>query len=92
MIKDGYYGCEEFLHRLPLFLDGEHEAADDRLLQEHLSWCEKCLAKYRFERRLIDSVRSTLARVPVPDHLAGRIAALLARSGRNSLDEEKSHD
>lgn len=81
MIKDGYFGCEDFLHRLPVFLDGEHDPADDRLLREHLDRCQGCLAKYRFERNLLESIRSVLTAVRVPDSLAARVAAIVAQAG-----------
>lgn len=78
MIQDGYFGCEEFLHRLPSLLDGEHDPADDRLLHDHLAWCEKCLRKYRFERRVIETIRDRLAEIQLPAGLQDRVAALLA--------------
>jgi anti-sigma factor (TIGR02949 family) len=78
MIQEGYFGCEEFLHRLPLLLDGEHDPADDRLLRSHLSWCEKCLHKYRFELGVIEAIRKRLAEIELPAGWKDRVAAMLA--------------
>lgn len=77
MVREGYFGCEEFLHRLPRLLDGEHDPADDWRLHDHLAWCEGCLRKYRFERQLIDAVRSRLAQIEVPPRLRERVASML---------------
>lgn len=78
MVQDGYFSCEEFLHRLPGFLDREHHPADEALLRDHLVWCERCLRKYRFERALIDVVRQRLSSVEVPAGLQDRVAAVLS--------------
>lgn len=78
MVQDGYFGCEEFLHRLPRLLDGEHHPAEEALLHDHLAWCEKCLRKYRFERTVLDEIRRKLRGVPLPDGLRDRVQSLLA--------------
>lgn len=78
MVQEGYFSCEEFLHRLPALLDGEHGPGHTALLDDHLAWCQRCLRKYRFERALIDILRQRLSSVEVPAGLHDRVAAVLA--------------
>src|SRR3954452_14487585 len=41
--------CEEVLHRLYHFLDGEVAAADRGTIQQHLDACMACLEAFEFE-------------------------------------------
>ena len=74
--------CEEVFDRLDDFLDRELTPVEIRLVQEHLETCAACASEYRFESRVLDSVRGKLRRITVPPSLR---AEILRRLG----EEEK---
>lgn len=69
--------CEEALHTLYHYLDGE--LTEDRRLaiRRHLDQCEPCLHTFGFEAEL-KRVIARSCRDQVPDHLRSKIAAALA--------------
>jgi anti-sigma factor (TIGR02949 family) len=46
--------CEEALHFLATYLDGELGPETDRELEAHLARCRSCYSRADFERRLKD--------------------------------------
>ena len=69
--------CEEVFARLDDYLDRELAAEDMALVREHLETCAICAAEHRFERHVIDDLRSKLRRIRAPEPLTARITALL---------------
>jgi mycothiol system anti-sigma-R factor len=69
--------CEDALHELYGFLDGE--LTDDRrkLIQHHLDDCQPCAEPYDFEAELRSVIR-TKCQEQVPDDLMDKVRAALA--------------
>jgi mycothiol system anti-sigma-R factor len=65
--------CEEALHELYHFLDGELTDDRRRLISSHLDGCSTCLGVFDFEVEL-RRVISQRCRDSVPDGLRERIA------------------
>lgn len=72
--------CEEALHELYHFLDGE--LTDDRreLISTHLDGCTTCLGAFDFEADLRNVVAQK-CRDTVPDSLRARIAEAIGHRG-----------
>jgi mycothiol system anti-sigma-R factor len=72
--------CQEAVHTLYHFLDGE--LTDDRRahIQRHLEACGPCLEAFDFEAEL-RLIVARKCRERVPDELRARIAAVLASEG-----------
>lgn len=69
--------CEQTVHFLFRYLDGDLGEVEETLVDAHLVHCRRCARKLRFERRVIDSLRGKLQSVRAPDALKARIAHLL---------------
>lgn len=69
--------CEDALHELYGFLDGE--LTDDRrnLIQHHLDDCQPCAEPYDFEAELRSVIRKK-CQEQVPDDLIDKVRAALA--------------
>lgn len=78
MVQDGYLSCEEFVTRLPRFLDHDLPGLDHALMRLHLEACERCLAKHRFERAVLDGIRDRLRSVEMPPDFKDRVLTLIA--------------
>jgi anti-sigma factor (TIGR02949 family) len=70
--------CAELIHGLPSFLDDEVAAVEREAFAAHLDRCAHCLATYRFERKVLATVKRKLRTGAVPGDLARRIGALIA--------------
>jgi len=69
--------CEEVFKRLDDYLDRELAPEEVVLVNEHLESCVACASEYRFERTVLDAVRSRLRRLAVPAELVTRLVARL---------------
>lgn len=80
--------CQEAIHRLYHFLDGELTAEKRAEIRQHLDECHPCLDVFDFEAEL----RSMIAhkcRDRVPDHLRAKVAAAIGHeSGPGSGDAD----
>jgi mycothiol system anti-sigma-R factor len=74
---DGKRPCDEVLHELYHFLDGELTFERRIEIQRHLDECGPCLEAFDFEAEL-RSVVAERCRERVPDGLRERIAGLLS--------------
>lgn len=77
--------CEEALHELYHFLDGELTTDRRSLITNHLDSCSTCLGAFDFEADL-RRVVSQRCQETVPDALRQRIAKLLVHEHPGSLD------
>jgi len=73
--------CDEVLSRLDDYLDRNLSSEEVRLVDQHLDECLRCLQKYRFERSLLDGIRSRLRRISLPPHLLASIKLRLDAAG-----------
>jgi len=64
--------CEEVLHRLYHFLDGEVAAADRGTIQQHLDACMACLEAFEFEAEF-KVIVATKCKEQAPADLRARI-------------------
>ncbi len=69
----GAIDCEESIHHLYHFLDGELTEDRRRELQAHLDSCAPCVGKYEFEAEL-RRVIADRCKDHVPDELRRRVA------------------
>ncbi|MGP8163169.1 MAG: mycothiol system anti-sigma-R factor [Acidimicrobiales bacterium] len=69
----GAIDCEESIHHLYHFLDGELTEDRRRELQAHLDGCAPCVGKYEFEAEL-RRVIADRCKDHVPDELRRRVA------------------
>ena len=78
-VEDLYKGgdCQEALHTLYHYLDGELTEERRLVIQKHLQECEPCLHAFDFEAEL-KVVIARSCRDQVPDHLRARIADALS--------------
>ena len=73
--------CEETFARLDDYLDRHLSAGEMLKVREHLELCEVCASEFRFERGVIEQVRSKLRRVEAPADLLSRISLALREEG-----------
>lgn len=69
--------CAHTVHYLFRYLDGDLGDVVEDLVNAHLDHCHRCASKFRFERRVIDTLRGKLQSVHAPDSLKLRMALLL---------------
>ena len=75
------YTCQEAFRRLDDYLDRELSAEEMRLVREHVELCAVCAAEFKFERSVVDGVRSKLRQVDLPPDLIARVIGSLPRGG-----------
>jgi mycothiol system anti-sigma-R factor len=68
--------CDDAVHQLYLYLDGELTPQKRELIQHHLDGCPPCFEAYDFEAEL-RIVIAQKCREQVPDHLRVRVARAL---------------
>ena len=71
--------CSEVFRRLDDYLDRELSPEEMLLVRAHLETCAACAAEHRFERRVLDSVKEKVRRLPVPSDLAATIHLALSQ-------------
>lgn len=82
-------GCEDALHTLYDYLDGELTAERREAIRRHLDDCRPCLHAFDFEAEL-KLVIARSCRDQVPDELRARIAHALAEAAGASAPERGS--
>lgn len=75
--------CQEALHELYTFLDGELTVEKREHIRVHLDDCNPCLEHYDFEAEL-RIVISTKCRESVPQSLKDKIARSISESGADA--------
>ncbi len=70
--------CEDVLHQLFDYLDGELDGATDADIARHLEACRGCFGRAEFERRLKSRLAEAAA-TGAPETLMNRIRTLLER-------------
>jgi mycothiol system anti-sigma-R factor len=81
-VEDLYKGsndCQDALHTLYDYLDGELTAERRLVIQHHLAECQPCLHAFDFEAEL-KAVVARSCRDQVPDHLRRKIADALSEA------------
>jgi mycothiol system anti-sigma-R factor len=73
-------GCQEAVHTLYHFLDGELTEATRIHIQQHLDECGPCLEAFDFEAEL-RIIIAKKCKERVPDELKARIVAVLLSEG-----------
>jgi mycothiol system anti-sigma-R factor len=68
--------CEDALHELYGFLDGELNADRRERIKAHLDDCQPCAEPYDFEAELREVVRRK-CQEQVPEHLVAKVRAAL---------------
>lgn len=71
--------CQDALHTLYDYLDGELTTERRAAIQRHLSECSPCLHAFDFEAEL-KVVIARSCRDQVPDHLRSKIAKAIAEA------------
>lgn len=81
-VEDLYSGgsdCQDALHTLYTYLDGELTTERRQAIQRHLTQCEPCLHAFDFEAEL-KVVIARSCRDQVPDHLRAKIAEAISKA------------
>ena len=78
----GGFDCEEAIHTLYSFLDGELTVERRLEIQRHLEECSPCLEAFDFEAEL-KIVVARCCRDQVPEGLRQRIADVLAQASQS---------
>jgi mycothiol system anti-sigma-R factor len=66
--------CEEVLHQIEHFVDGELDPSRSAHLAQHLGGCGSCLERTDFQRRLKEIVRRKCGSEHTPpEHLLGKV-------------------
>jgi mycothiol system anti-sigma-R factor len=73
LAKIDRYTCEETFRRLDDYLDRELDAAELRLVREHLESCALCASEFTFEETLLSGIRAKLRRITLPPGLRERV-------------------
>lgn len=71
--------CQDALHTLYDYLDGELTDERRKVIQRHLNQCQPCLHAFDFEAEL-KIVIARSCRDQVPDHLRHKIANAIAEA------------
>lgn len=77
------HNCEEVVHRLYHFLDGELTPQRRAEIRDHLDECLPCLEAFDFEAELRLMIANK-CRDRVPDHLRERVAAAIRHEAQAS--------
>jgi mycothiol system anti-sigma-R factor len=77
--------CQEAVHTLYHYLDGELTAEKRDAIRRHLEQCSPCLAAFDFEVELKQLIARS-CRDQVPDELRRKIAQALAEASRGDAD------
>jgi len=86
-VEDLYTGgtdCQDALHTLYHYLDGELTVERRQAIQRHLTQCEPCLHAFDFEAEL-KVVIARSCRDQLPDHLRAKIAKAIAEASATDL-------
>lgn len=70
--------CEDVGKFLQVYIDGELDDEDRRMVEEHLTGCSACRARADYERRFRSAVRARLPRVRAPEGLRHRVAEAMS--------------
>lgn len=69
--------CEDVVHEIYHYLDGETAYVRRTRLSLHLRRCDPCHDAFDFEKRLLGLVQSSCAEKNVPPELLDRLRALI---------------
>mgnify|MGYP000864310975 CR=1 FL=1 len=79
-----YNQCQEAVRRLTEYLSKELRPEEEEAVQQHLSQCQGCFAKFHFEETLLRTIRERAAEVRAPLPLREKILGLLAHEDASS--------
>lgn len=83
--------CEEAIHLLVEYLDGELDAGSRGDLERHLDICRSCYSRHEFESGLKERVAG-LAQEPVRAEFQNRIRTLIDRFGQDAPEGQEDRD
>jgi anti-sigma factor (TIGR02949 family) len=73
-----YNQCQEAVKRLTEYLSNELEPKEEEAVQNHLSQCRGCFAKFQFEEKLLHTIRQKVEQVRAPQLLRDKILGLIS--------------
>jgi anti-sigma factor (TIGR02949 family) len=71
--------CQEVKKFLQVYIDGELDAEDRRILEEHLAACPVCRASVEYERRFRDAIRARIPKVTAPEDFKQQLSEAIAQ-------------
>ena len=74
-----YNQCQEAVKRLTDYLSSELAPAEADAVQDHLSRCKGCFAKFHFEETLLRTIREKIEQVHAPTSLRAKIIGLISK-------------
>ena len=72
-----YNQCQKAVERLTEYLSDELDAPETEAVQNHLSECKGCFAKFHFEETLLRTIREKVEQVHAPVTLRDTILGLI---------------
>lgn len=78
MTRHNGFSCLDAFRRLDDWLDRRLDPREEESIREHLAICAACASEYRFERGVLDDVRSKIQRVEIPHDLRERVLRALS--------------
>lgn len=78
-------GCQDALHTLYEYLDGELTTERRQVIRRHLDDCQPCLHAFDFEAEL-KIVIARSCRDQVPEHLRSKIARAIAEADASGAE------
>jgi anti-sigma factor (TIGR02949 family) len=74
------YTCEEVLRRLDDYIDRELSPREMQLAREHIETCAACAREHAFAAGTLQTLKTKLRRLDVPQELMDRISLTLAEA------------
>lgn len=71
--------CQEVKKFLQVYIDGELDEEDRRVLEEHLAACPDCRASVEYDRRFRDAIRARVPKISAPDDFKQQLTEAMAR-------------
>lgn len=77
--------CEKVVRAIWDYLDGRVDSAQASEIEDHLAWCDHCVAHTEFERRLVGELSHLRRQHSNPEGLRARVLETL----RGALNEKR---
>ena len=74
------YTCAQVFRRLDDYVDRELTPEEIDRVEEHLATCAQCASESRFERSLVEGLKTKIRRIDVPASLLEKIETVLGRT------------
>ena len=74
------YTCAQVFRRLDDYVDRELTPEEIDRVEEHLATCAQCASEARFERSIVEGLKTKIRHIDVPASLLEKIETVLGRT------------